>query len=749
MSQFEFTGTGIISPRNRQHFCLKFVVKLSSKLLLKIIRMNNLATLHLRIFIGALLMCFAIPSFAQPNSAQSTDEDSTIVYPASYFTEFFPVSANDMLNRIPGIGLALRGGRGGRGLGAGEGEVLIDGQRITGKNNEGRDQLSRISADQVDYIEIIRGTSEELDIRSGGQVVNIVLLDTASRSSTTVELRTDRIQDGTLDPGGQFSVAGRDGIFNYIFNLEADPGYRYWDSKEYSYDNSGNLLETQKQESSRDENEYSTNMNIGFDLEKSVLQFSGLYEDTGKSPTERQREFFDFTTNETFKQSEEQNRTEKNWEVGGDYEYETNSRAKYRILFIANDRKFTYDSMRYDLKDDQQEPNLFLDRTGRDRERIVRTSYTKRFIESQGIELGIEGAQTIRDSTLKMGLDVPGSISKEFGNLVPVRVDNSTSTVEEIRYEPFTVHNWQINDRMSLESRVLYETSTIEQSGDIRNKREFSFIKPKLDYRYNITQSLQLRFEVEKDISQLSFSDFSASIDSGDEEKNTRAGNPEITQEKIWRYDLNLEYRLPNDLGVLNSQLYYRDVRDHIDRVDVSTSPDNLQSARGNIGDGKYYGVNFDVSTKLDPINISNALFTTRVRIRDSEFTDPFLGVKRRRRGNGRWEINMGFRHDITSQQLTYGFNYNNNSNDGEGRKEFDIDDIEERIQQPSLSAYIEKKAFGNLTFRFESRNITENQWCRTRTRFSGHISEGQIREIEDYCSSNGMELALKVRTTF
>ena len=711
--------------------------------------MNNLANMQLRIFIGAIVLCFVISSSAQTTPTESPDEDSTIVYPASYFVEFFPVSANDMLNRIPGISLALRGSRGGRGLGAGEGEVLIDGQRITGKNNEGRNQLSRISADQVDYIEIIRGTSEELDIRSGGQVVNIVLLDTASRSSTTLQLRADRIQDGTLDPGGQVSVAGREGIFHYILNLEANPGYRYWESKEFNYDNSGNLLETQQQKSNRDETEYSTNMNIGFDLEESVIQFNALYEDSGKSPTEREREIVDFTSSKTFQELEQQNRTQKNWEIGGDYEYEANRSAKYRVLFIVNDRNFTYDSTRYDIENDQQEPNLFLDRMGRDRERIVRTSYTQRFIESQGIEVGVEGAQTIRDSTLKMGLDVPGITNKKFGNLVPVAVDNSTSTVEEIRYEPFTVHNWQINDRMSLESRVLYETSTIEQSGDIRNKRKFSFIKPKLDYRYDITQSLQLRFEVEKDISQLSFSDFSASIDSGDEEKNTQAGNPEIVQEKIWSYDLNLEYRLPNDIGVLNSQLYYRDVADHIDRVDVSTSPDNLQSARGNIGDGKYYGVNFDVSTKLDPIKIPNALFTTRLRIRDSEVTDPFLGVKRRRRGNGRWEINMGFRHDITSQQLTYGFNYNNNSNDGEGRKEFDIDDIEERIQQPSLSAYIEKKAFGNFTFRFESRNITENQWCRTRTRFDGHISEGQIREIENYCSSNGMELALRVRTTF
>ena len=68
-----------------------------------------------------------------------------------------------MLSRIPGIDLALRGGRG-RGLGSGAGEILINGQRITGKSNGGRSALARISADQVEHIEIIRGTSTELDV---------------------------------------------------------------------------------------------------------------------------------------------------------------------------------------------------------------------------------------------------------------------------------------------------------------------------------------------------------------------------------------------------------------------------------------------------------------------------------------------------------------------------------------------------------------------------------------------------------
>ncbi|GIT20897.1 MAG: hypothetical protein CM1200mP40_05790 [Gammaproteobacteria bacterium] len=89
--------------------------------------------------------------------------DSTVTYPASYFAQFSPVSVNDMLDRIPGIELALQGGdsdplsrrfRGGnRGLG-GLSQILIDGKRLAGKANEARSQLNRITANEVDYIEI-------------------------------------------------------------------------------------------------------------------------------------------------------------------------------------------------------------------------------------------------------------------------------------------------------------------------------------------------------------------------------------------------------------------------------------------------------------------------------------------------------------------------------------------------------------------------------------------------------------------
>ena len=113
-------------------------------------------------------------------------------------------------------------------------------------------------------------------------------------------------------------------------------------------------------------------------------------------------------------------------------------------------------------------------------------------------------------------------MSPQFGGLTPI--NSSNAVVQEIRHEGFAVHNWRISERMSLESTIIYEESTIEQSGDTKKKRDFSFVRPKVDYRFDITPSLQFRATIEKDVAQLSFNDFTANnAPNNDEDKNTFA----------------------------------------------------------------------------------------------------------------------------------------------------------------------------------------------------------------------------------
>ena len=712
---------------------------------------------------ATLFLLLGIPAalFAQDN----VGEETTIMYPASYFTEFNPVTVQDMLDRIPGVGSATGGsnqnsrgpgqggGNGGRGLGSGSGgsQVLINGKRTAGKNNQASGQMDRITADQVNYIEIIRGTSGELDVRGSGQIVNVVLFEDLSANSLSYEVNMDRYLDHNTQPGGSVSYSGQTGGLNYVLSAVAEPRYDHNVSKETSILADFALNDEVREERIREQTSYNFSVNLDYELSlKSSLRFNALYSEND-NPTDVLRYTTDLraTPRATAIEREEIPGDRNNWEIGGDYEYLSEGGNRFKVLFISNRNNSASTRERYDVfADGSESKDLFLDLGSVTTERIVRGSYTMGLFEGQDIEFGAERAQTTLDSSLALGLpSSSGTPSADFGGLVPQAVSNANSTVEEIRIEPFIIHNWIINSRMTLESTLLYELSEISQSGDVSRTRDFDFVKPKVDFRYNLTPQLQLRGSAEKVVRQLRFSDFVASNDPQDNDSITLYGNENLRQEWFWKYDFYADYRLPNDIGVVNMNLFYHQHKDRIARIDVSPSEDNLQSANGNIGDGDVVGISINSSIRMRMINLPNLLVTSALSVRDSEIEDPFLGIDRRFARFGRGRLTLGFRHDLPRWNMNYGLEWSNRFDSNE--KVYDIDDIADFIGEPNTNAFVQFVDSRGTTYRFDARNATSNLQCRERTRFVGRISANILEEIEDRCATSGRVVSLKINGTF
>ncbi len=698
------------------------------------------------------------------NAQDNVGDDSTVLYPASYFTEFNPVTAQDMLDRIPGVGSATGGGsfgggprqgggNGGRGLGSGSGgsQVLINGKRTAGKNNQASGQMDRITADQVDYIEIIRGTSGDLDVRGSGQVVNVVLFEQLSSNNLSYEVNMDRYLDGNTQPGGSLSYSGQSGAFEYVLSATAEPRYDHRLSKESSILGDFSVNDEVREERTREQTSYDYSVNLGYEISpKSSVRLNALYSQND-NPTDVMR----YTTNlrvspnTTYTEREELPGERDNWEIGGDYEYLTDSGSRFKVLFISNRNNRASTRERYEVfAGGGESKDLFLDSASITTERIVRGSYTMGIFDGQDIEFGAERAQTTLDSSLALGLpSATGTPSAAFGGLVPQTLTNANSTVEEIRYEPFLIHNWIINSRVSLESTLLYELSEISQSGDVNRKRDFDFVKPKVDLRYNLTPQLQLRGSIEKVVRQLSFSDFVAVNDDQDNDSNTLFGNENLRQEWFWKYDINAQYRLPNDVGVVDANIYYHKHYDKIDRIDVSPSEDDLQSANGNIGEGDMYGMTISGSIRMRMINLPNLLVTSRLNVQDSNIRDPFLGIDRRFARMGRGRFNLGFRHDVPQWNMNYGLEWSNRFDSNE--KVYDIDDVADFIGEPNTNAFVQFVDSRGTTYRFDARNATSNLQCRERQRFIGRVASGILEEIEDQCATSGRVVSLKINGTF
>ena len=715
----------------------------------------------------SLLLLTAQNSFAQANSSaaqpagatpvespENADEsaNSTVVYSSDFFSQYNPVTANDMLDRIPGISLGGGGpgGRGGdRGLGTG-GNLLINGQRIAGKGNSARDQLDRITAAEVDRIEIIRDTSGALNVRGASEVINVILLASQSRSSTTVELVNRLNHDDTLETGGSVAWSQQVGNFQALVNLEARPNYENRDNREIRLGPNNELVGTLFETNIRDQQEHTLSTNLSYSLGAHRMQLNALISE-GDHPRPVRRDFVDFTDAGLVNRIEEEdvNKEERNWEVGGDYEFSFDDGSRLSVLFVANNEIRNTVRERYSANPAEVglSKNLFIDSRQERQEFIVQGNYNFSINEAQSLRVGIESADTQLDSSLLIGSSFGSEpASTSVGGLSPLlSVSNPGTKVQEIRYEGFAFHNWTLSDRSSLESSLVYETSEISQTGAVSKTRDFQFWRPSFDYRFNITENFRFRGTVKRSVSQLSFSSFAATTNEEDRDLNALAGNPELEPQTSWDYEGQLEYRLPNDGVVISSSISYSDIDNYIGRINATIDPEEPLSATGNVAPAKRWAMFNRASIRLNKLNLPNAILGVTLGLFDSEIIDPFLKTKQRIGGRGFAGIN--FRHDITSLGLSYGIDYSHSI--WGGNYDIDIRTITRNDRERSLDLFVSKVWFKDWTFRLESDNTLDASRCRYRQRFNGTTIDGDISLIQDSCSSRYRRLNLSIQTTF
>lgn len=690
--------------------------------------------------------------------AQTPETDSTATYGADFFEGSGALTVNDMLDRVPGIEMILQATNvssvssdGNRGLGA-TSQILIDGKRMAGKANEARSQLARIPASQVARIEIIRGSSSDLDVQNSNQIVNIVLLEALPTSSLSSEINVTQYSDSTLNPGGSLSLSGERGRLNYLFSGQVASAYEHQESFETSILGDFSPNETIAADRYRDQTNYTFNSTLAYALTPNDrITFNALYGEQDP-PVKLLRTYVDQRAKpvNTYYERETIPATARNWEIGGDYEHRYASGSRLKGLFIVNERdnQSTRERYRATSLTDVGVKNLYLDTSSVYQEKIVRGSYTFNMAEGQGVELGVERALTTQDSGLRQGVRTAAPGVAEYGGLTPLVLPNAFGTVEEIRYEPFAVHTWQINPRMTLESTLVAEFSEISQSGDVNNKRDFDFVKPKVDLRYDLSSTLQVRGTLERFVSQLTFADFSRTIDERDIDRDTVAGNPTLEPEESLRAELALDYRLPSDAGTLNTRFFYYDWDNKIGKIDISPSVKNLQSTNGNIGPAVAYGLISNASLRLGFLGLPQALLTAALTMQTAKFEDdPFVPYSHRFPPYDRGSLRVTYRHDLPAYNMSYGVTYNARAYDG--RYIYENDSRFTWIVPANLSAFVEMVGFAGLTYRLEGSNLSDYESCALRRRYDGYMRDGIIKEIENNCSTTGPQVAFKVRGTF
>jgi outer membrane receptor for ferrienterochelin and colicins len=437
--------------------------------------------------VSACLMATILCATSTSNAAEEAVENSSVVtYDKAYFSKFDVVTLLDMLSRIPGVqeildksrqekeNLERMGMTGGtRGFGASGDQILIDGKRLAGKDNNIDDTLARVSAETVLKVDLIRGAASGLDVQSQGLVINIKLAKGASTSSTFWKL------GGMLnigDEAGQditLSHSGSAGKLDYSATIESKRNFRIQNRVEsYIYDESGVTARERvgRTPNSKDVHKLSGNLSYSF-KGGSVLRLNGLYSPEKQDDLEtRTLNFLDESygptitlVDDTLNEDDKRKLSERitnftkpeKIEFGGDFSSRLGSFGSLKTLFVFNKEKadivktFTKGNGASEFLYQQQDSAL--DKS----EMILRSSLSRSIANGQSLEIGGEAAIN------KFNRSFLNSTRSSKDAELLLKNDDDVK-IKENRYEVFLNHNYTISSQVSLTSSLITEFSKIE-----------------------------------------------------------------------------------------------------------------------------------------------------------------------------------------------------------------------------------------------------------------------------------------------
>lgn len=677
-----------------------------------------------------VLLCACAP-VAIPVSAQEQDQ-TTFIYDAVYFEQFNPVTLEDMFRNIPG-GASVLGGGGGnnnnRGFGANDVQILIDGRRMSGKSNNMVTNLARVQAAQVARIELLRGNAEGLDIRNEGIIYNVVLREGGSDSSTRfVEVGATAIHEMDLEPSILASYNLNRGVLTSSLSYQYETRPRLEKIDENVLEPDRSPREFRQLATERDRNSHIFTGTFGYEFQGGTsLHLNALYSDNEEIQDRLEDQYLvgpgDTLIPSAIEDGDIRDENQ-NFEIGGDLEFDVGRIGRLKTLFVLN-RTENYDVIIQDEIANDVSTRIFSSIADYDEgETILRSTMTGNFGQHTW-EYGAEGAFNTLDRSFAFNGD-------------PLE----NAIVEEDRYDIFVTYSTLLSEKLSLQAALTEELSTIYQNREgLTNERDFQFLKPRLELRYDQTPSDQFRLLVERTVSQLNLNDFVASRNVNDDTINF--GNPDLEPESTWTYSLGYERRFADDAGSLGLEVLYQDISDHIDKILIGTDDSGI----GNIGSAQRFNVNLDLTTRFGFIGAPTAVLTFSYTYDDNEVTDPFTGEKRRLKGTTPHYFRVNYRHDVQNTNFAYGVVAHRRTY----RERQDVTLYELSKLQAHLDyVFAEYNFTENIKMRFQAaHNMNRDARSFDRTFYDGNIANGVVDRIEHQYFIVVPDYVLNVQATF
>ncbi|MGY8813093.1 MAG: TonB-dependent receptor plug domain-containing protein [Gammaproteobacteria bacterium] len=666
--------------------------------------------------------------FQQTQSNQAAENQNDIViYNTNFFDQYQPQTALDMVRQVPGFQLD-ESSNDTRGFSSATGNFLINDKRPSSKKDQAVTILSRIPATNIERIELIRGQVRGIDLQGQSALINIIL---RAETPTAIKWEANLLKPfshGPLTPSVNVSLTDNWNEIEYNTGISIAKNSFGRTGLDDFFDNNGNLTEKRFDDRENRSTFFKGNFHavamiddrilvninsiIAHDKRNQFLISDRVPQTTGSSPRE-----------ETF----EERFDKPNIEFGLDAESSLSSNFMGKAILLyyhVNDE--SYKSQRVHNAEGIQTSFRIAEGKAIGTEYIARLEFDWMGLENHSIQANVERVYNSLDGSLVQTL-YTGS------GPVIIEVPGANSFVKEARWDFLLQDTWS-NGNIELDYGLGAELSTISQSGDADQVRNFFFLKPQATLSYSLEQGNQTRFRIAREVSQLNLTDFvSATIF---EEDDLALGNPDLRPDTTWISELSHERRFGR-ITVIKVTTFHHWISNVLDLLPITP---NFETP-GNIGNGRRWGAKLESTIPLEILGMPGSKLDIKARWQDSTVVDPVTGKNRVLSSSGgdfpisydvenKYAVSINYRQDFKLLRMAWGWNIITRAE----RPLFKVNELEIYDEKFQLGTFIETTRWLGVKIRFATINILNSPGYRNRTVFNGQRDLGPVifRELRE-----------------
>ena len=697
--------------------------------------------------------------------------EPVLKYGTDYFQRFEPLTAGDALKRVPSVtflsDVIESDAPQLRGLPPGYTQILINGERVPGGSTDRSFFMDRIPAELIDSVEIVRSSSARRTGDAIAGTLNINLRDGYELNGGYVRAGGLVYDDNELEPSLGFVWGGAVGPGRLLLggnlqgrhNPKKKESLRYGDSPENVADYATEEFDNREdQTDTRDGKDYSFNGTYEIDAGDTNFKLNGFYVKTDRTETERSFEYDDPTAvtgpvpdgnllsdNANVAKIDQENysidgKLTQDWSAG-----KTSLRVGY-AKFIEDRRETEYEiGFDVDEGDDPEFEGTLTQTDIKDQEFTVKLEHeiplgeTMKFVfggyyQDKTRRTGIfeaeqEGTGSFEWNQFQQN---PTDLATEFEELEAI--DGGDSRIKEKRRDAFALIEGDTG-AIKWEAGVRYEHTKVRVTDytvdeDIADQsNSYGKFLPSASFKLSLTDNDRIIGSVARTLRRPQFDYILPATLEEEVGDSDLLGNPQLDPESAWGFDIGYEHRM-GSRGIVGVNFFYRDVKDLIELTNTgeegSEGEGTFVYTPMNVGDGKVYGVEFDLSTDLGFIGLPNTGLFGNVSWLDSEITDE-LG-ERRFNNQSKYVYNFGFIQDFPTFGAAFGATYRKQ---GAAYSRVIAEEVT-TTYGAELEVFVEKRFGKKFTIRAVGSNLLNGAKRETFNKFD-NLADQIDRNFDEY----------------